>query len=183
MIFEYILKKNGMDPETDLEIDQSIDFGSTAAAFSGGSGDFSVEFEPAATVLEQAGEGYVVASLGIDSGYVPYTAFSARESYLKENPEVIRGFVRALAKGMEYVKGHSSEEIADVLAPQFPETDTEQITRITERYRSQDTWKENLKLEEEGFTLLLDILEEAGELKERVRYEELVTTEYVENLE
>lgn len=42
MVFEYILKKNGLDPATDLSIDQSIDFGATAAAFSGGQGEFSV---------------------------------------------------------------------------------------------------------------------------------------------
>ena len=35
MVFEYILKKNGLDPEKDLSIDQSIDFGATAAAFTG----------------------------------------------------------------------------------------------------------------------------------------------------
>lgn len=43
MVFEYILKKNNIDPAADLSIDQSIDFGSTAAAFSGGQGDFTVE--------------------------------------------------------------------------------------------------------------------------------------------
>ena len=69
MVFEYILRKNGIDPAADVNIDQSIDFGSTAAAFSGGQGDFTVEFEPHATSLEQKGEGYVVASLGEDSGY------------------------------------------------------------------------------------------------------------------
>lgn len=42
MVFEYILKKNSIDPASDLAIDQSIDFGSTAAAFSGGQGDFTV---------------------------------------------------------------------------------------------------------------------------------------------
>ena len=42
MVFEFILKKNGIDPKADLNIDQSIDFGSTAAAFSGGQGDFTV---------------------------------------------------------------------------------------------------------------------------------------------
>ena len=85
MVFEYILKKNNIDPKTDLSIDQSIDFGSTAAAFSGGQGDFSVEFEPHATSLEEKGDGYVVASLGESSGYVPYTAFSAKKSYIKNN--------------------------------------------------------------------------------------------------
>ena len=93
MVFEYILKKNNLDPAVDMDIDQSIDFGSTAAAFSGGQGDFTVEFEPGATTLEKEGAGYVVASLGVDSGYVPYTAFSARQSFIAENPELIQGFV------------------------------------------------------------------------------------------
>lgn len=44
MVFEYILKQNNIDPAADLSIDQSIDFGSTAAAFSGGMGEFTVEF-------------------------------------------------------------------------------------------------------------------------------------------
>ena len=42
MVFEYILKENGIDPETDLEINQNIDFGSTAAAFAEGQGEFTV---------------------------------------------------------------------------------------------------------------------------------------------
>lgn len=98
MVFEFILEKNGIDPKTDLTIDQSIDFGSTAAAFSGGQGDFSVEFEPHATSLEAKGDGYVVASLGEDSGYVPYTAFSAKKSYMEKNPELIQSFTNALQK-------------------------------------------------------------------------------------
>lgn len=174
MVFEYILKMNGIDPATDLTIDQSIDFGSTAAAFSGGQGDFSVEFEPHATSLETKGDGYVVASLGADSGYVPYTAFSAKESYIKENPEVIQGFTNALQKGMDYVNSHTPAEIAKIIAPQFEETDLDTITKIVERYHNQDTWKENLIFEEDSFTLLQNILEEAGELSERVPYEELV---------
>lgn len=98
MVFEYILKKNGIDPQTDLNINQGIDFGSTAAAFSEGSGDFTVEFEPSATALEMEGKGYVVASLGTDSGYVPYTAYSAKKSYLDKHPEIIQSFTNALQK-------------------------------------------------------------------------------------
>src|SRR5699024_5563062 len=170
MVFEYILKENGIDPETDLEINQNIDFGSTAAAFSEGQGDFTVEFEPGATTLESEGKGYVVASLGEDSGYVPYTAFSAKQSYIDENPDVIQGFTNALQKGMDYVQNHTPEEIAAVIEPQFPETDLETITTIVTRYYDQDTWKSNLIFEESTFDLLQDILESAGELEERVPY-------------
>lgn len=178
MVFEYILKKNGIDPQTDLNINQGIDFGSTAAAFSEGSGDFTVEFEPSATALEMEGKGYVVASLGTDSGYVPYTAYSAKKSYLDKHPEIIQSFTNALQKGMDFVQLHTPEEIASVIAPQFPETDLKTITAIVNRYYAQDTWKADLIFEKESFELLQDILESAGELDSRAPYEKLVTTEF-----
>lgn len=178
MVFEYILKQNQIDPQKDLTIDQSIDFGSTAAAFSGGLGDFSVEFEPSATALEQEGSGYVVASCGVDSGYVPYTSYSAKASFMEQNPQLIQKFTNALQKGMDYVRTHTPEEIAQVIAPQFPETDLKTITTIVKRYYDQDTWKENLIFEQEGYELLLDILESSGELKERLPYQQLVNTHY-----
>ena len=178
MVFEYILKKNGIDPQKDLTIDQSIDFGSTAAAFTGDdSAAYTVEFEPSATILEKEGAGYVVASLGEASGYVPYTSYSAKESYMKENPEIIQKFTNALQKGMDYVQSHTPEEIAEVIAPQFKGTD---LDTIVERYYDQDTWKENLIFEKDSFELLQDILEDAGELNTRAEYEKLVQTEYAQ---
>ncbi len=181
MVFEYILRKNGLNPQKDLTIDQSIDFGSTAAAFTGDtSADFTVEFEPSATALEKEGAGYVVASLGVDSGYVPYTSYSAKTSYMEKNPEIIQKFTNALQKGMEYVQSHTPEEIAEVIAPQFAETDLDTVTAIVKRYYDQDTWKSNLIFEKESFELLEDILEDSGELSERVSYEDLVTTKYAQ---
>ena len=181
MVFEYILKENGIDPEKDLTIIQNIDFGSTAPAFADGRGDFTIEFEPGATSLESEGKGHVIASLGKDSGYVPYTAFSAKKSYLKENPDVIQRFTNALQKGMDYVRSHSPSETASVIKPQFPETTLEKITTIVTRYYEQDTWKSNLIFEESSFDLLQDILESAGELEKRAPYKDLITTEFAEN--
>ena len=178
MVFEYILKQHDIDPEKDMEINQNIDFGSTAAAFSEGQGDFSVEFEPHATSLEKAGKGYVIASLGEDSGYVPYTAFCAKGSYIEENPDVIQSFTNALQKGMDYVQSHTPEEIAKAIAPQFEETDIDTITTIVNRYYDQDTWKADLIFEKESFELLQDILDSAGELSTRAPYKDLVNTEF-----
>ncbi|MCM1104668.1 MAG: ABC transporter substrate-binding protein [Clostridium sp.] len=179
MVFEYILRKNGIQP-SEVNIDQSIDFGSTAAAFSSGQGSFSVEFEPHATGLEQKGDGYIVASLGVDSGYVPYTGFFAKQSYLDANSDAVQAFTDALQKGMDYVNLHTAEETAAVIAPQFAETDLDTVTTIVNRYLTQDTWKTDLIFTEDAFLLLQNILEESGELPERVPYEDLVTTIYAE---
>lgn len=179
MVFEYILAKNGVSP-SEVKIDQSIDFGSTAAAFSGGQGSFTVEFEPHATALEQKGEGYIVASLGEASGYVPYTSFSAKKSYLEKNKDTVQAFTDALQRGMDFVQEHTSEEIAKVIAPQFPETDLNTLTTIVERYHAQDTWKENLIFEESSFQLLQNILKDSNVLEKNVPYKDLVTVTFAE---
>lgn len=181
MVLEYILKNNGIDITSDLEIVQNIDFGLTSGAFAGGQGDFTVEFEPHATALEKEGSGYVIASLGVDSGYVPYTAYSAKKSYISKNPEIIQAFTNALQRGMEYVNTHSSEDIAKVIAPQFPDTDVDTIAIIVERYKSQDTWKNDLVFTQDSFTLLQDILYEADVIDEYAPYSKLVDTTFANN--
>ena len=182
MVFEYILKQNNINPAKDLEMNQSIDFGSTAAAFTDSEADYTVEFEPHATALEKEGKGYVVASLGKDSGYVPYTAFCAKQSFIEKNTDVIQGFTNALQKGMDYVNSHTPKEIAEVIQPQFKETDLDTIVTIITRYYEQDTWKSDLVFEKESFDLLQDILESAGELSKRAPYNDLVTTEFAKKV-
>lgn len=178
MLFEYILKKNNISPSDDLTIIQNVDFGSTSAAFTSGIGDYTVEFEPSATLLEQQGEGKIVASLGVDSGFVPYTAYSATKSYIDKNPEIIQSFTNAIQKGLDYVNNHSAAEIAAVIAPQFPETDIDTLTTIVDRYLMQGTWKKDTVFSEDSFSLLLDILVESGVLEKEIPYNKLVTTKY-----
>ncbi len=181
MVFEYILKKNRIDPKKDLTMVQNIDFGLTAEAFASGQGEYSVEFEPFAASLEKEKKGVVVASLGVDSGKVPYTAYSAKESYINEHRDIVQKFTNALQKGMDYVNSHSPEEIAKVIQPQFAETDAGVLTTIVKCYYEQDTWKENLIFEKESFTLLQDILKTGGELTKEVLYDELVNTAFAQN--
>ncbi|MFT4146287.1 MAG: ABC transporter substrate-binding protein [Mobilitalea sp.] len=178
MVFEYILKKYNIDPRTDLTIIQNIDFGLTAQAFSSGQGDYTIEFEPAATSLEQEGKGKVVASLGVQSGLVPYTSFSAKKSYIEKNPEIIQKFTNALQKGMDYVATHNTDEIAKLIHTQFSETEFSKLVAILNRYYNQDSWKDNLVFEEDSLTLLQDILVDAGVVTERAPYADIVNTDF-----
>jgi NitT/TauT family transport system substrate-binding protein len=178
MLLEYILKKNNIDIENDVTIVQNIDFGSTAAAFAAGVGDFTAEFEPTASTIEQEGRGYVVASMGVDSGYVPYTAYCAKKSYIEANPDIIQAFTNAIQKGLEYVNSHTSAEIAEVIAPQFTENDVDTIAAIVERYKEQDTWKGDTVFTQDAYNLLIDILKGAGELDGDAPYSKLVDTTF-----
>ncbi len=180
MIFEYVLKLHNIDPKTDLTIIQNIDFGLTAEAFSSGTADYTVEFEPFATSLEKNGNGYVIASLGEDSGYVPYTCFSALEKYIQENPDIIQSFTNAIQKGLDYVNSHTPMEIAKIIQPQFEETGADTLVTIIDRYAAQDTWKQDCIFTEEAFTLLQNILDQAGELTERVDYQTLVDPSFAQ---
>lgn len=178
MVFEYVLKKHNIDPHKDVNLVQNIDFANTSGAFVGGTGDYTVEFEPSATMIEEEGAGYVVASVGTESGYVPYTAYSTTKEFLAKNKELLQSFTKAIEKGQKYVEEHTAAEVAEVIAPQFKETDEKTIEKIIARYAEQDSYKTDTVFEEDSFTLIQDILEEAGELSERAPYEELVTTEF-----
>lgn len=180
MILEYILAKNGIDKEKDVTIIQNIDFGMTGEAFASGKGDFTVEFEPSATVLENSQKGYVVNSLGIESGMVPYTAYAAKKSTIEKDPQIIQQFTNAIQKGLDYVNSHKPEEIAKVIKPQFPETSETDLIKIVERYYNQQTWKSDAIFEEDSFTLLQNILEQSGQLSKRVPYDTLINREFAE---
>lgn len=178
MTLEYVLKSHGLELGKDVIVRTDIQFDVMAGAFVGGEGDYVTLFEPVAATLEKEGKGYVVASIGKEGGYIPYTCYSATKEYIEKNPEIIQKFTNALYKGMVWVQEHSSEEIADAVIPQFPDTDKEVLKTLIERYRDQDSWKPDLIITEEGLNHMMDIMELAGELDKRADYNKIVTTEF-----
>lgn len=174
MTFEWALRQNNIDPTTDLEIDTSIAFAAMQGAFVGGNGDFVTLFEPNALQVEQQGLGYVVASIGELGGVVPYTSYSARISYLEENPEVIEKFTRAIQKGLDYVHGHTDKEVAEALLEYFPDTSLNDLTKVIARYREIEAWPKTTDFSEESFYHLQEIMQASGELSERVSYQDLI---------
>lgn len=174
MTLEYVLKENNIDPEKDLTIDTSIDFASMAGAFIGGVGDYVTLFEPLATKIVNEGYGHKVALLGALTDNVPYTAYNARSSYLKENKDVITKFNNAIQKGLDFVHNNSSEEIAKVIMNQFPDTSYNDIKNAVESYLKNDTWPANTTFSKDSFDHLQDIVIEAGFLDKKVNYSDLI---------
>lgn len=180
MVLEYILTKNNITPFKDVDIVDNIQFGSTSGAFAAGKGDYTVEFEPTASTLEAEGYGYVAASLGIESGKVPYTVYMATKDFISKNPDTIQKFTNAIYRGQIWVNSHSNREIAEVISPHFKENTIDQIEQIVKRYKDQDTWKENPIFEQQSLTLIEDILKNSG-LSSNVIYDEFINNEFANN--
>ncbi len=180
LVLEYVLKQNGLQIGKDVEIINNISFESTSGAFAADIGDYTVEFEPTATSLEQKGIGHVVASLGTESGFVPYTVYMATSNYINENPEIIQKFTNSIYKGQLWVDQHTSDEIAAVIQPYFPESDVDTLAEIIERYKSQDTWKTDPIFEGKSLELIEDIMETGGQLDKRVDFGNYIDNSFAE---
>ena len=178
MTLEYVIKKNGMNPQTDMVLDDSIKFDLMAGAFTGGEAEYVTLFEPTASLVEQEGKGYIVASVGEAAGEIPYTAYFAKKSYIEQNEDIVQKFVNSIYEGQKWVKEHSSREIAESIASFFPDSDVELLEKVIQRYKDIDAWNETPVLESQSFELLQTVMQEAGELSQKAPYDKVVNNKY-----
>ena len=182
MVGEFVLKQHDIDPHADLKLLQNIDFANIPSAFASGTGDFVQLFEPTASIFEQEGTGHIVASFGTESGKVPYTTFMSKESFLNENESAARKFTAAIYKAQQWVDEKSAHEIAESIAPQFNDTDLKLIETVVERYKEQGSFATDPILDVEEWENLQNIMDEAGELPQRIDHETLVNTTFAEDV-
>lgn len=182
MTLEYVMKQNGVVPGVDAIVDTSVQFNMMAGAFTGGSGDYVTLFEPTATEVEQAGQGYILTSIGQESGEIPYTAYFASQSYIKDHSDIIQAFTNAIAKGQKWVQEHSAAEIAAAIVDQFPDTSLEVLTSVAQRYKDIDAWNATPVMKQEALERLETVMETAGVLThdQWVDFNELVDNSFAE---
>ena len=182
MTLEYVLKKNGINPQTDLILDDSIKFDLMAGAFASGDAEYVTLFEPTASLTEEQGKGYIVASVGEEAGEIPYTAYFAKKSYIENNENLIKNFTEAIYKGQQWVKEHSPEEVAESIQSFFPDTDLEQLANAVKSYKDIDAWNDTPVLTEESFNRLQEVMTMAGELSEKAPYDKIINNKYAEEV-
>lgn len=182
MTLEYLLKQKGLNNGTNITLNYDIQFALTAAAFEGGTGDYCTLFEPTASEFEKLNKGYVVSSIGKDSGEIPYTAFMALNEYIMKNETIIKGFIKAMYKGLEFTRTASQEELVLSLRNQFPGVSDESIINSIKRYNEIDAWVTNMAMTENAFYKLQEIMKEANELNETVPFDKLIITEYANEI-
>lgn len=178
MTLEYVLRKNGINPQKDVTLDDSIKFDLMAGAFASGNADYVTLFEPTASLTQKEEKGYIVASVGEEAGEIPYTAYFAKKSYIQNNEETIQKFTNSIYKGQQWVKEHSAEEIAKTIENFFPDTDIELLTSAIQSYKDIDAWNDTPILKQESFERLQEVMTMAGELTKKAPYEAIVNNNF-----
>ena len=182
MTLEYVLRQHGLTPGVDVTVDTSVQFNMMAGAFTGGQGDYVTLFEPTATQVEAAGQGYVLTSIGQESGEIPYTAYFANVSWLRENADTAQRFVNAIAKAQKWVQEHTDREVAQAIIDQFPDTSLDELETVTARHRQIDAWNATPVMEQHALERLETVMEQAGELSraEWVPFDQLVNNTFAQ---
>lgn len=180
MTMQYVVNNAGLNEKTDLRFNTDVAFNMMAPVFESDSTvDYTTLFEPTASEMVLAGKGYIVASVGKDSGEIPYTSFSASKSYIDKNTELIKNFLRAVKKGYDYIAENDEEVVATALEPSFTGTSLTSIATAIKSYRDIDAWKDDLYFSEQAYEKLQDVMENAGFLQSRVTYSNAVDNTYV----
>ncbi len=182
MTLEYVMKQNGVVPQVDAVVDTSVQFNMMAGAFTGGQGDYVTLFEPTATEVERAGHGYVLCSIGEESGEIPYTAYFASQSYMEAHPDVVQGFANAIARAQRWITEHTDREVAEAICEQFPDTALDVLEAVTARHRQIDAWNTVPMMQQSALERLEAVMTEAGELQKSdwVDFEQLVDNSFAE---
>ena len=182
MTLEYVLRQHGLEPQKDVIVDTSVQFNMMAGAFTGGQGDYVTLFEPAATQVVTSGEGYILCSIGAESGAIPYTAYFASQSYTAEHDDVITAFCRAIAKALDWVDSHTDREVAEAIIGQFPDTSLDTLEAVTARHREIGAWNTPLTMEKAALERLETVMTTAGQLKQEewVDFDRLVDNSFAQ---
>ena len=179
MTFEYILNELGLENGKDFTMNFDVQFNLMTSAFISGTADYCTVFEPTASEYQANGTWHIVASVGEQGGEIPYTSFIALESYIKNNQQTLEAFVRALKKSYEFINTHTEYEVAEAIVKQFPSTSITSIETSIKSYKKINAWKTDLIATEASFVRLQDIMENAGELTNRVPYNKIVDNSIV----
>lgn len=178
MTLQYVLNQNGIMLD-ELNFDTSVAFANMAGVFQADDTvDFTTLFEPTASEVEASGKGYIVASVGLESGEIPYTAFTASKSFIKKNPDKIKKFIRAIIKGYKFITENNSETVAQALAPSFDGISIDALKTTVESYIVADAWSATPVMNESAFNRLQDVMQNANELSERVLFTDVVDNTY-----
>lgn len=182
MALEYVMKQNGLNPKSDVNLLTNLDFTATASAFKSGTGDYVALFEPTASMLVKDGNFKIVSSIGESAGDIPYTCFFSSKSYMEKNPEIIQSFTDAIKKGQDWYYSHSSKEIAEKIISFFPGTDMDVMISVIDNYKKINALAKDPTITESELDHLVEIIKsyDSSLIKTTPPFNDIVNNSFAE---
>ena len=180
MSLEYALRQNGLIPGNNVTLNLDVAFNMVAGAFEGGLGDYCTMFEPTASAFVAAGKGHIITAVGTESGEIPFTAFMAKQSFLKEHPEKIESFINAVMRGYDFIMTSEISAVTNALLPSFSGSTSDSIGTAITSYKLIDAWMSSPAMEESAFTRMQTVMSTAGELSGYVAFTEAVDNSFAD---
>ena len=180
LFLEAALRKNGIDPQTDVKLNNNVGVPARVGAWLAGQNQFAIFIEPDASQLELDGKAHYLASVGETVGFADYTAFMATEKYIHDNPAVIQAWTDAIYQAMKWTASAPAAEIAKTLEPFFPGISPQAMVGAATRYQKLKIWKSTPAIEPAAMERFQDILVQGHVLdaNKRVKFQDLVVTEF-----
>ncbi len=179
MTLEYIIEQAGLTIGTntaagEVNLRTDVSFPMIGSEFVTSGCEYCTLFEPTATNLEKEGNGYVLDAVGEFSGYLPYTVFATKQSFLEDKSEQAEKFLNAVYRGYQYIATQSSLKAAEALAPSFSGMSTEELQIAVEQYLSIDAWCSSPVMTEQSFQKMMEIINSTSDTQYSATYSELV---------
>ena len=182
MTLAYVLKQHGLIHGKNITLRTDVQFDSMTAAFVGNVGDYVTAFEPSATQIQNNGQGYVLGSVGEFSGDVPYTCFTANESFINKNKDKVEKFIRAIIKGYNFIMENDVNAIVNAVKPSFTGSTDADLTAGINAYKEINAWASSPVMTEQSYNNLITIMLDAGELDSIVAFKDVVNNTYAEKV-
>ena len=97
---------------------------------------------------------------------------------MKDNPDKIKGFLKAVNRAYTWMLSHTTREVAEALAPSFEGTSIDSIESSVKKYIEIDAWSSTPTMSQSAFNRLIDIITNAGVDVSGVTIDDVVDNSY-----
>ncbi|MCL2311430.1 MAG: ABC transporter substrate-binding protein, partial [Firmicutes bacterium] len=137
-----ILRKNNIEPGRDVTLDTSVNPEIAHTSFINGRAEFATLLEPTASTVVKQEKGYFATSMAEHCSEIPYTVYFAKESYIINNPKIIKKFTNAIASAQKWVYSNTAEQTALSISKFFPNIDFDLLVSCIKKYKDAKNWSD-----------------------------------------
>lgn len=173
-LFMKLLKENGMDPKTDVELIQ-VALGTEPGPFLAKQADVAVMYEPGVDQVVAKGMKVV---MGFPQAYGPY-AFSAIAARTDVDPDTAQKLVNGLEMAMRFIASNQDKTV-EIAKKEFPNLDPAVVEAAVKRMIAEKVYPSSVDITANALKVSMDTQIALGNLASQPDYSSFVVKKYIE---